>query len=453
MSYGWDAGTNTLTATTTSGDRIGTALFTVHVTDPATGAYTVTLLDNVLHPGGPNDENAIDPTTSLTYTITDADNSSTTGTLTITFDDDAPTASTEAPQNVAEGGTITGTLDFVAGADGATVTHIDGTLLVFGQDGYSQAIDIGDGLIKVKADGSYSFTADSSVAGTGAASATYTVTDGDGDTATAGISFVVTDANTPTSGSAAATVDDDGLAGGNPASTTGDIDANVGDADGPASSEASFSGTLGGSLGGDGAGTNGFSFATLSGTSGTVGQENVTYSWDSGTNTLTATTTSGDRIGTALFTVHVTDPATGAYTVTLLDNVLQAQGPNNENNATVNLGYVITDADGSTAPGTLTITFNDDAPTASVGTVADSAITLVTQDAQTIGANSDTASASFAAAFLAAVTPSYGADGAGSTVISNYTLNVTNSASGLTSQGDAITLVKVGNDIIGQTAS
>ncbi|WP_292342689.1 hypothetical protein, partial [Mesorhizobium sp.] len=53
-------------------------------------------------------------------------------------------------------------------------------------------------------------------------------------------------------------------------------------------------------------------------------------------------------------------------TVTLLDNVLQAQGPNNENNATVNLGYVITDADGSTAPGTLTITFNDDAPTASV---------------------------------------------------------------------------------------
>uniref|UniRef100_UPI001AEDBF23 hypothetical protein n=1 Tax=Mesorhizobium sp. M2D.F.Ca.ET.225.01.1.1 TaxID=2563942 RepID=UPI001AEDBF23 len=99
----------------------------------------------------------------------------------------------------------------------------------------------------------------------------------------------MTDANTPTSGTATATVDDDGLAGGNPASTTGDINANVGDADGPASSEASFSGTLGGSLGGDGAGANGFSFATLNGTSGTVGQENVAYSWDAGTNTLTAT--------------------------------------------------------------------------------------------------------------------------------------------------------------------
>ncbi|RWK21389.1 MAG: hypothetical protein EOR41_05450, partial [Mesorhizobium sp.] len=446
VTYSWDAGTDTLTATGPRG-----ALFTVHVTDPATGAYTVTLLDNVLQAQGPNDEN--NATVDLGYVITDADGSTAPGTLTITFNDDAPTASAEASQNVAEGGTITGTLDFVAGADGATVTHIDGTLLVFGQDGYSQSIDIGDGLIKVKADGSYSFTADSPVNGTGAASATYTVTDGDGDTATAGITFAVTDANTPTSGTATATVDDDGLAGGNPASTTGDINANVGDADGPASSEASFSGTLGGSLGGDGAGANGFSFATLNGTSGTVGQENVTYSWDAGTNTLTATTTSGDRIGTALFTVHVTDPATGAYTVTLLDNVLQAQGPNDENNATVNLGYVITDADGSTAPGTLTITFNDDAPTASVGTVADSAITLVTQDAQTIGANSDTASASFAAAFLAAVTPSYGADGAGSTVISNYTLNVTNAASGLTSQGEAITLVKVGNDIVGQTAS
>ncbi|OWK21978.1 hypothetical protein AJ88_13625 [Mesorhizobium amorphae CCBAU 01583] len=72
------------------------------------------------------------------------------------------------------------------------MTHIDGTALIFGGDGYSQAIDIGDGSIKVKADGSYSFTADNPVIGTGGASATYTVTDGDGDTATAGISFAVT---------------------------------------------------------------------------------------------------------------------------------------------------------------------------------------------------------------------------------------------------------------------
>ena len=132
----------------------------MQITDKATGAYTVTLLDNVLHATGPNDENRPDPTTSLTYSITDADGSSTPGTLTITFDDDAATASAEPLQNVAEGATVTGMLAFVAGADGATVTHIDGTALVFGGDGYSQVIDIGDGSIKVKADGSYSFTAD-----------------------------------------------------------------------------------------------------------------------------------------------------------------------------------------------------------------------------------------------------------------------------------------------------
>ena len=53
---------------------------------------------------------------------------------------------------------------------------------------YSQLIDIGSGFIKVKADGSYSFTADASVNNSGgpvAVNATYTVTDGDGDTAIA----------------------------------------------------------------------------------------------------------------------------------------------------------------------------------------------------------------------------------------------------------------------------
>ena len=119
----------------------------------------------------------------------------------------------------------------------------------------------------------------------------------------------------------------------------------------------------------------------------------------------------------------------------------------------VDLGYVITDADGSSAAGTLTITFDDDAPSLTVGTVADGGLTLVTQDAQTIGAASDTANASFAAAFLAAVTPSYGADGAGTTVISGYTLTVADAASGLTSQGEAITLTKVGNDVVGSTVS
>ena len=86
--------------------------------------------------------------------------------------------------------------------------------------------------------------------------------------------------NVPTPGTAAAAVDDDGLAGGNAASTAGDLDANVGDADGAASSEATFSGVLGGSVGNDVPGT--FSFAALAGTTAAVGLETVTYSWTAG---------------------------------------------------------------------------------------------------------------------------------------------------------------------------
>ena len=185
---------------------------------------------------------------------------------------------------------------------------------------YSQPIHIGAGSIKVKADGTYSFTADSPVIGPGAASATFTVTDGDGDTASAGVSFTITDANAPSSGSAAAAVDDDGLPGGNPASTINRLEPTL-DTDGD-TSEATFTGLLGGSVGSDGAGANGFSFAGLNGTGGTVGTETVTYSWDGGTNTLTATGPRG-----ALFKVQITDKATGAYTVTLLDNVLHADRP------------------------------------------------------------------------------------------------------------------------------
>ncbi|MBF7731758.1 DUF5801 repeats-in-toxin domain-containing protein, partial [Pseudomonas sp. N040] len=71
------------------------------------------------------------------------------------------------------------------------------------------------------------------------------------------------------------------------------------------------------------------------------------------------------------------------------------------------------------------LSFDDDLPSVSVGEVDASAITLTTQDAQTIGAEvSDSDSGSFAAAMLAAVTPTYGADGAGSTVLSGYTLTI-----------------------------
>ena len=352
VDYSWSG--TTLTATISGGDRDGTPLFTVNITNTTTGAYTVTLLDNVLHAEG-LDEN--DATAALTFTVTDADNSTANGTLTVTFDDDTPTAQDEASQDVAEGATVSGTLDFAEGADGASVTHINDVALVFDSedDDYSQAVDIGDGSIKVKADGSYSYTADDPVNNTNPVtdSATYTVTDSDGDTVTADIDFNITDANTPTANATSALVDDEGLTDGIAGGTGDAADANA-DAD---NNESTFGGTLNFNFGGDGAGT--IDFASMDGTSGSVGTETVNYSW-SGT-TLTATISGGDRDGTQLFTVNITNTTTGAYTVTLLDNVLHAEGFD-ENDATADLTFTVTDADNSTANGTLTVTFDDDTP-------------------------------------------------------------------------------------------
>ena len=158
VTYSWDGGTNTLTATRRAARRESVQ---GGARPTATGAYTVTLLDNVLHAGGPNDE-ATDATAALTYTVTDADGSSATSTLTITFDDDAPTATSRCDAERCRRRDGHRHAGLRAGADGATVTHIDGTALVFNpaDANYSQAIDIGPGLLKVKADGSYSFTAD-----------------------------------------------------------------------------------------------------------------------------------------------------------------------------------------------------------------------------------------------------------------------------------------------------
>ncbi len=65
----------------------------------------------------------------------------------------------------------------------------------------------------------------------------------------------------------------------------------------------------------------------------------------------------------------MTDTTTGAYKVTLVDNVLHETlngqvGDNTENDATATLNYTVTDNDGETAAGTLNIVFDDDMPTA-----------------------------------------------------------------------------------------
>ncbi|KGE03120.1 retention module-containing protein [Pseudohaliea rubra] len=375
VSYGWSTGV--LTATITSSPdaaRDGLTLFTVTVDDATTGDYTVALDRNVLHAQGPNNENETDPTVDLTYTVTDSDNSEASSTLTISFDDDEPTAtdlgSEAAPIQVAEGvSTPEGTLVFAGGADGATVTHVNGTALVFDETtGFSQAVSIGTaGTVTVKADGTYVFTGNDPTDNPLDGRTTFTVTDADGDTAQANMYFRVTDANMPTANPDSAAVDDEGLAGGIAGGTFDDTSTD----------SATFSDTLPITTGGDTPVT--VDFAAMDGATGTVGQETVSYGWSTGVLTATIDASPDTaRIGETLFTVTVDDATTGDYTVALARNVLHAQGPNNENETdpTVDLTYTVTDSDNSEASSTLTVSFDDDEPTAA----ADSDAIIGTDD-------------------------------------------------------------------------
>src|SRR3546814_21132489 len=97
-----------------------------------------------------------------------------------------------------------------------------------------------------------------------------------------------------------------------------DLNTDLGDSGAGLGDESVFVGTFTADFGSDGPGT--FTLAGMDGDAGSVGTESVEYSWDAGTNTLTATITSGSRTGTDLFTV-VVDPTSGEYTVTLPEQV------------------------------------------------------------------------------------------------------------------------------------
>ncbi len=212
-------------------------------------------------PGPDHDENTLglaDGALLVAVTGTDFDGDTDTDTVdlgsVITFGDDGPVCTDEALQSVAENApNVLGAFEFDGGSDGASVIHLNGTVLIFdGGTGWSQWIAVDDGQIRAQADGSYEFDPDGS--GSGVTSGTFTVTDTDGDTDVCDWSFDITDANSPSAGESNASVDDDGLVvpsdpvleAGN-----GDINANLGEVAVTTASEAVFHGDLNASFGGD----------------------------------------------------------------------------------------------------------------------------------------------------------------------------------------------------------
>ena len=188
---------------------------------------------------------------------------------------------------------------------------------------------------------------------------TATITDADGDSESAtldiGQNFNFEDDGLVVVRSAAVNVDEDDLPG-----------VGIGEeADGdllPHPSPTTVNGILEVTFGADGPGDIVFSTDSLFATSGGAPVE---LDWD-GSNTLTGFTGSDVSSGTTIFTVEVTDVATGTYTFTLLGPLDHPVGtnPGFEDNERIDLAYTATDGDGDgdEADGVLTINVNDDIP-------------------------------------------------------------------------------------------
>ncbi|UZW55458.1 Ig-like domain-containing protein [Sphingobium sp. JS3065] len=329
------------------------------------GAYTVTLLQSVDHSGI-----NVEDLKNFSVPVNVSDGTATVATsIAVTIEDDSPIAADDNVTTIEKALASTGnvlTNDQVGADTPGSVVSIGGNAIA---PGGSQTINGAYGTLQLFSDGSYTYTPKASVPSGSFDSFTYVMRDADNDTASATLKFTFQgDANKPTADNVAAKLDDDGLTGGNPLSTTGDVDANVGDNGAAGPSEASYSGTLPFTFGADGGGS--VTFANLNGTTGTVGTDTVSYSWNGASNTLTATITTVGGRGTPLFQV-VVNPTTGAYTVTLLDNVLHAAGGNENDAPQVDLNFLVTDSDydattnpTSSAVGQLRIVFNDDMPSA-----------------------------------------------------------------------------------------
>jgi VCBS repeat-containing protein len=166
--------------------------------------------------------------------------------------------------------------------------------------------------------------------------------------------------------------------------------------------------------------------------------------WNAGTQTLTGANDA--------WTIVLNGD--GTYTFTLLDNVAHDTG-NGENNFDIQVSYSSTDGDGDTISGGFYVRIVDDVASVEVNVTGEANILLTTQDAQTIGANSDTdvSTADFSGVFSTVL--EFGADGPG-TSSASYALSLdvaSGTFSGLTSNGVQINLYDLGGVIVGATSA
>ncbi|WP_132559766.1 DUF5801 repeats-in-toxin domain-containing protein [Rhizobium sullae] len=412
----------TFTATGgTSGQTVATLV--VH----ADGSYEFTVSAPLVHSDSDTAED--DLSLAINYIVTDGDNDTAKGSLTVTINDDTPTASIVTAEtvlddeaqtaflgnnggagDVADAKSVTGAAGalFTAGADGVasvSFTTPEGIKAIYNVDGHGvqealsyttttgengESILTATGVdthavvftLTVGADGSYQFDLAAPLvhptAGTSEENLPLTIgfmaTDGDGDTATGSLAIGVNDDVPVANVVTAETVLDD-------EAQTAFLGNNGGAGD--VADAKSVTGAAGALFTAGADGVASVSFTTPEGikaiynVDGHGVQEALSYTTTTGENGGSILTATGVDTHAVVFTLTV--GADGSYQFDLAAPLVHPTAGTSEENLPLTIGFTATDGDGDTATGSLTIGVNDDVPVANVVT----AETVLDDEAQT----------------------------------------------------------------------
>ncbi|WP_108449405.1 hypothetical protein [Halomonas sp. BN3-1] len=338
-------------------DESGEPVLTVTVTDPANGEYEAELHQGLDHSDPTTEDDIV---LTLGYEVTDGDGDTAKGSLVLTVDDDRPVIEATVDDDAAsmvEGGTQGGSWSGGVGADeGNVVIRIPGVTDAFA---LGEEIATGTGTLVVAPDGTWSFTAKEGLDQSQDPCLEFTIEgiDSEGDSARSSIKVVITDGagpatpdsdGDPSTESVSVAVNEDGLPTGN-AGGEGDLE----------SSSDSASANLGFDYGADGAAEQGAFRWELDGLPELTSRDSpVEFVVSSDGYTVMGNDADGERV----LTINLADAETGDVVVYLSKDVDHPEG-GQENDLALELGYTITDKDGSTASGTLEVVINDDTPT------------------------------------------------------------------------------------------
>ncbi len=126
-----------------------------------------------------------------------------------------------------------------------------------------------------------------------------------------------------------------------------------------------------------------------------------------------------DNVSVDVLRVTLTNATSGAYTVVQLNEIDHPTPGASEENILFNIGYRVTDHDGDTVDGSLTIDVDDDTPTVAANAIVytDDETAVSPDAAPNLGGADDYNGTTPPANLTGTLAHSYGADGAGSTLL------------------------------------